>query len=140
MLAHSFFHGVGVGESGQSHIGKSFSWYVGSVLHDLLRRGNDLWIVRSENCNRDTEGAVRWLRGDNFDVLRSRRAHKALRITNVTTTIDARSRENLQRKMRAEYQVLQLALDASVNYGAGRRRRLEKESSLVGETRFNTND
>ena len=93
-----------------------------------------------ENCNRDTEGAVRWLRGDNFDVLRSRRAHKALRITNVTTTIDARSRENLQRKMRAEYQVLQLALDASVNYGAGRRRRLEKESSLVGETRFNTND
>ena len=90
MLAHSFFHGVGVGASGQSHIGKGFSWYIGAVLYNLLRRGNDLWIVRSENCNRDTEGAVRWLRGDDFDVLRSRRAHQALRIGNVTTTIDAR--------------------------------------------------
>ena len=72
MLAHSFFHGVGVGEGGGSHIGKGLSWYVGPVLHDLLRRESDLWVVRAEACEHDLEGAIRWLRGDDtLDVLRA---------------------------------------------------------------------
>ena len=72
MLAHSFFHGVGAGEGGGSHIGKGLSWYIGPVLHDLLRRESDLWVVRAEACERDLEGAIRWLRGDEtLDVLRA---------------------------------------------------------------------
>ena len=72
MLAHSFFHGVGVGEGGGSHIGKGLSWYIGPVLHDLLRRESDLWVVRAEACEHDLEGAIRWLRGDDtLDVLRA---------------------------------------------------------------------
>ena len=72
MLAHSFFHGVGVGEGGGSHIGKGLSWYVGPVLHDLLRRESDLWVVRAEACEFDLEGSIRWLRGDDtLDVLRT---------------------------------------------------------------------
>ena len=72
MLAHSFFNGVGVGEGGGSHIGKGLSWYIGPVLHDLLRRESDLWVVRAEACEHDLEGAIRWLRGDDtLDVLRA---------------------------------------------------------------------
>ena len=72
MLAHSFFYGVGVGAGGGSHIGKGLSWYVGPVLHDLLRRESDLWVVRAEACEHDLEGAIRWLRGDDtLDVLRA---------------------------------------------------------------------
>ena len=78
MLAHSFFHGVGVGEGGGSHIGKGLSWYVGPVLHDLLRRESDLWVVRAEACEHDLEGAIRWLRGDDtLDVLRGGWVHHA---------------------------------------------------------------
>ena len=72
MLAHSFFYGVGVGAGGGSHIGKGLSWYIGPVLHDLLRRESDLWVVRAEACEHDLEGAIRWLRGDDtLDVLRA---------------------------------------------------------------------
>ena len=72
MLAYSFFHGVGVGAGGGSHIGKGLSWYVGPVLYDLLRRESDLWVVRAEACEHDLEGAIRWLRGDDtLDVLRA---------------------------------------------------------------------
>ena len=149
MLAYSFFHGVGVGEGGGSHIGKGFSWYIGAVLYDLLRRGDDLWIVRSEVCDHDMEGAVRWLQGDaTLDVLRGGWHHKARNFTDVTSaTIDHRSRKNLQLKMEAEYQIIQLALDASVNYGAKRRRGLQKEllvegggvcRSLAGKTKVST--
>ena len=75
--------------------------------------------------------------------------HKARNQTDETsTTIDSSSRKNLQRRLEAEYQILQLALDASVNYGAKRRRGLQKEllvdgggvcRSLSGKTHVNTN-
>ena len=75
--------------------------------------------------------------------------HPARNTTDETsTTIDSSSRKHLQRRLEAEYQILQLALDASVNYGAKRRRGLQKEllvdgggvcRSLSGKTRVNTN-
>ena len=150
MLAHSFFYGVGVGAGGGSHIGKGLSWYIGPVLHDLLRRESDLWVVRAEACEHDIEGAIRWLRDDDtLDVLRAGYVHKARNQTDETsTTIDSSSRKKLQQRMEAEYQILQLALDASVNYGAKRRRGLQKEllvdgggvcRSLSGKTHVNTN-
>ena len=150
MLAHSFFYGVGVGAGGGSHIGKGLSWYIGPVLHDLLRRESDLWVVRAETCEHDLEGAIRWLRGDEtLDVLRGGWIHQARNTTDETsTTINSSSRKNLQRRLEAEYQILQLALDASVNYGAKRRRGLQKEllvdgggvcRSLAGKTHVNTN-
>ena len=49
-----------------------------------------------------------------------------------STTINSSSRKNLQRRLEAEYQILQLALDASVNYGAKRRRGLQKELLVDG--------
>ena len=59
-----------MGEGGGSHIGKGLSWYIGPVLHDLLRRESDLWVVRAEACEHDLEGAIRWLRDDDtLDVL-----------------------------------------------------------------------
>ena len=150
MLAYSFFHGVGVGAGGGSHIGKGISWYVGPVLHDLLRRESDLWVVRAEACEHDMEGAIRWLRGDDtLDVLRGGWIHHARNTTDETsTTIDGSSRKKLQQRMEAEFQILQLALDASVNYGAKRRRGLQKEllvdgggvcQSLSSKTHVNTN-
>ena len=150
MLAHSFFYGVGVGAGGGSHIGKGLSWYIGPVLHELLRRESDLWVVRAEACEHDLEGGIRWLRGDDtLDVLRSGWVHPARNTTDETsTTINSSSRKNLQRRLEAEYQILQLALDASVNYGAKRRRGLQKEllvdgggvcKSLSTKTHVNTN-
>ena len=150
MLAYSFFHGVSVGEGGGSHIGKGLSWYIGPVLHDLLRRESDLWVVRAEACEHDLEGAIRWLRGDDtLDVLRSGYVHRARNTTDETsTTIDSSSRKKLQQRMEAEYQILEIVLDASVNYGAKRRRGLQKEllvdgggvcKSLSSKTHVNTN-
>ena len=65
-----------------------------------------------------------------------------------STTIDGSSRKKLQQRLEAEFQIFQIALDASVNYGAKRRRGLQKEllvdgggvcRSLSSKTRVNTN-
>ena len=67
-------------------------------------------------------------------MLRGGWIHQARNTTDETsTTINSSARKNLQRRLEAEYQILQLALDASVNYGAKRRRGLQKGSSSTGE-------
>ena len=97
-----------------------------------------------------TSGAIRWLRGDDtLDVLRGGWIHHARNTTDETsTTIDGSSRKKLQQRMEAEFQILEIVLDASVNYGAKRRRGLQKEllvdgggvcKSLSSKTHVNTN-
>ena len=65
-----------------------------------------------------------------------------------STTIDGSSRKKLQQRLEAEYQIIEIVLDASVNYGAKRRRGLQKEllvdgggvcKSLSSKTHVNTN-
>ena len=75
--------------------------------------------------------------------------HLARNTTDETsTTIDGSSRKKLQQRMEAEFQILEIVLDASVNYGAKRRRGLQKEllvdgggvcKSLSSKTHVNTN-
>ena len=106
--------------------------------------------MRAEACEHDLEGAIRWLRDDDtLDVLRSGYVHKARNVTDETsTTIDSSSRKKLQQRMEAEFQILEIVLDASVNYGAKKRRGLQKEllvdgggvcQSLSSKTHVNTN-
>ena len=75
--------------------------------------------------------------------------HGARNTTDETlTTIDSSSRKHLQRRMEDEFQILEIVIDASVNYGAKRRRGLQKEllvdgggvcKSLSSKTHVNTN-
>ena len=138
------------GRGGGSHIGKGLSWYIGPVLHDLLRRESDLWVVRAETCERDMEGAIRWLRGD--DTLDD--GHRAagyvawgVQILIITQTekrrrpLTARPRKKLQRchhggRVPDRSEIGLIMLDASVNYGAKRRRGSRRSSSSTAEARL----
>ena len=116
-----------------SHVRTGLVWYVGQVIAALVRRPSDVWIVRTETCGRDVAGAIRWARGedpargeDGLEKPKNPTHHHSRNMTaGIVTDIDPIRRKQLRREpwMQLEYQMLDLLLDASVNYGPNRTRR-----------------
>jgi len=122
LLARAFL--TDAAYSHTSHLGKGLAYYLGSALADLLGApGREVWVARSEACDVDAEGAIRWLRGEATNDAPHHAHDAASRITANSTGDNVTEAQSLALRsvypLTTEYQFLDVLLQRSRNYGPG---------------------